>query len=615
MNIKHSFSGVSVRRLDWVFVALVLVGLVSMIQVMPTVNRTPDIDSGIFLYFGSRILHGELPYRDLWDSKPPGIFFLNALGLLLGGGSRWGVWLVEFTGITVALLAGYAFLKRSFGKMAAFFSLALMAAHLALTLEGGNLPEEYGLPFQFLIWLLWLKVMQDPEQFWPGFWMGLCAGLSSTLKQTNGGALVAPALLIGLGMVASRNWCGIRSLLGMAAGVVVVWAGWLGYFLINGIFQDFWQATVAFNAYFVGSDLITRIRALSFAVTFLPSRSPFFLIGALAWPIGILWVVMSSPAVRRVLFQPAVAWLSFIGSLVFLYNAFFRTGLSPYALKELSPYRWGLASTGVALMVLGVIWAQPSLPRRWKQALDYLPVPDPRVPVAVVGLGLLDFIIQAGLVSVSGAQYRHYLLSMLPAFSLLAAFAFCFLSDRPIGKAWLLVLLIPLAMSGVNRTMTLSKGKEDASVQTVVELLQLRLPSGAHILSWGWNARLHYLTGFPAVSRYVHQNPLFVGGFAREEDALQFLADLQKHPPEAIVYGPPKIIPLLIPEAGTSCEKLEDPDYIEWLLHQNSYLRYPKQMTITSGMRRTYRWICEHYALEPIPDLPEWQIYFIKQAP
>lgn len=614
MSMKY-YHGVAFRRLDWIYIVLVLVGLASMVQVMPTVNRTPDIDSGIFLYFGSRILHGELPYRDLWDSKPPAIFYFNALGLFVGGGSRWGVWLVELASIVVALLAGYAFLKRSFGKMAAFFSLALMAAHLALVLEGGNLPEEYGLPFQFLIWLIWLKIMQDPKHFWPGFWMGVVAGVSSTLKQTNGGALVAPALLIGLWIVITRNWRGVRSLLGMATGVVVVWAVWLVYFLVSGIIKDFWQATVAFNAYFMGSELITRIRALSFAVTFLPSRSPYFLIGVLAWLIGVLWMVMSSSTVRRVLFHPVVAWLSILGSLVFLYNAFFRTGLSPYTLEELSPYRWGLASIGAILMLLGVVWAQPPLLKWGRRALDHLSAPAPRVPVAVVGLGLLDFLVQAGLVSVSGAQYRHYLLSMFPAYSLLVAFAFCFLTDRPIGKAWLLLMIFPLAMGGVNRTVALSKGKEDASVQAVVEFLQSQLPSEAHILSWGWNARLHYLTGFPAVSRYVHQNPLFVRGFARDEDVSQFLYDLQAHPPDAIVYGPPKIIPLLIPETGTSCEKLEDPDYIDWLLHQNSYLRYPKQMTITSGMRHAFRWICDHYTLETLPNLPDWQIYFLKQAP
>ncbi|MCC6581934.1 MAG: hypothetical protein IT440_16005, partial [Phycisphaeraceae bacterium] len=56
----------------------------------------PARDGGFFLYAGSQILDGKIPYQDFWDSKGPGIFYINALGLLLGGGSRWGVWFVEF---------------------------------------------------------------------------------------------------------------------------------------------------------------------------------------------------------------------------------------------------------------------------------------------------------------------------------------------------------------------------------------------------------------------------------------------------------------------------------------------------------------------------------------
>jgi len=55
----------------------------------------PARDGGFFLYAGQQIVDGKLPYRDFWDSKGPGIFYINALGLFLGDGSRWGVWLVD----------------------------------------------------------------------------------------------------------------------------------------------------------------------------------------------------------------------------------------------------------------------------------------------------------------------------------------------------------------------------------------------------------------------------------------------------------------------------------------------------------------------------------------
>ena len=36
-------------------------------------------DQGIYALVGEGLLHGKLPYRDLWDFKPPGIFFVYAL--------------------------------------------------------------------------------------------------------------------------------------------------------------------------------------------------------------------------------------------------------------------------------------------------------------------------------------------------------------------------------------------------------------------------------------------------------------------------------------------------------------------------------------------------------
>ncbi len=59
---------------------------------LPNGIKIPNRDSGAFLYIGQRILKGDIPYRDIWDHKPPCIFFINALGLFIGRGAIWGVW-------------------------------------------------------------------------------------------------------------------------------------------------------------------------------------------------------------------------------------------------------------------------------------------------------------------------------------------------------------------------------------------------------------------------------------------------------------------------------------------------------------------------------------------
>ena len=66
-----------------------------LLPVSPLNMKFSYSDSGVFLYTGWRILNGELPYRDVWDHKPPIIFYINALGLAIANNSRWGVWLIE----------------------------------------------------------------------------------------------------------------------------------------------------------------------------------------------------------------------------------------------------------------------------------------------------------------------------------------------------------------------------------------------------------------------------------------------------------------------------------------------------------------------------------------
>jgi hypothetical protein len=56
--------------------------------------RVDELDPWLFAYYGRRLLEGARLYTDIWDNKPPGIFWLNALGLRLAGGSIWGVWLL-----------------------------------------------------------------------------------------------------------------------------------------------------------------------------------------------------------------------------------------------------------------------------------------------------------------------------------------------------------------------------------------------------------------------------------------------------------------------------------------------------------------------------------------
>lgn len=81
---------------DWIFLWILL--LILSLSILARGNPyyfEPGRDSGFFMFAGKELLRGKTLYTQIWDSKGPMIFFINALGLWLGSGSRWGLWFLE----------------------------------------------------------------------------------------------------------------------------------------------------------------------------------------------------------------------------------------------------------------------------------------------------------------------------------------------------------------------------------------------------------------------------------------------------------------------------------------------------------------------------------------
>src|SRR5688572_1635512 len=51
---------------------------------LPSIVQPAAGDQGLYLYEAQRVLAGDVPYRDVWDQKPPGIAFLYA--------ALWRIW-------------------------------------------------------------------------------------------------------------------------------------------------------------------------------------------------------------------------------------------------------------------------------------------------------------------------------------------------------------------------------------------------------------------------------------------------------------------------------------------------------------------------------------------
>ena len=233
--------------LPYLFLILLTAGVLNLAN--PLFDK-PSRDGGFFLYAGSQILNGKIPYLDFWDSKGPAIFYINALGLWLGGGSRWGVWAVEFICILGTFLILYRAISKRWGGGAALFGVTMAGLGLRVALGFGNYTEEYALLFNAVGLYLFFSIV-DTEQgknYWKYFWIGALFGLSFAFRANNIGGLFGILIAVFIFYLFKRNFVEtVKIILVTLAGFMVPLLLWTGYFALLGGAKEMIYGSITFN--------------------------------------------------------------------------------------------------------------------------------------------------------------------------------------------------------------------------------------------------------------------------------------------------------------------------------------------------------------------------------
>lgn len=208
----------------------------------------PSRDGGFFLYAGAQVLDGKIPYLDVWDNKGPAIFYINAFGLWLGGGSRWGMWAVEFLCIFGMLLILYRVLSKRWGVGAALFGATMAGLGLRVALGYGNYTEEYALLFNAVGLYLFISMVDAERNDWKYFWIGALFGLSFSFRANNIGGFFAMLFAVFLFYVFKRNFTEVLRIIFVSlAGFAVPLLLWTGYFALLGGAAEMIYGSITFN--------------------------------------------------------------------------------------------------------------------------------------------------------------------------------------------------------------------------------------------------------------------------------------------------------------------------------------------------------------------------------
>jgi 4-amino-4-deoxy-L-arabinose transferase-like glycosyltransferase len=220
---------------------------------LPTLYEPFGRDQGIFATIASGLLEGKIPYRDLWDHKPPAIYFVYALAFKLLGSEMRSIPLFDGFYTILSLLLLFKLAKDLFGRKSAYLAIFLFtilsSGIFFLGWWGRGQPEVFIL-LPLLGMIHFLKPVELKEK--PSFSLvlaGILGGIAFSFKSTIFPLLFLFSFLLlfegGMGSKGIRK--GIIKILLFFLGVIIALLPFVIFFSINRVLNDAIYSNVTFN--------------------------------------------------------------------------------------------------------------------------------------------------------------------------------------------------------------------------------------------------------------------------------------------------------------------------------------------------------------------------------
>jgi 4-amino-4-deoxy-L-arabinose transferase-like glycosyltransferase len=455
-----------------VLLALLAFLVAVLIPFSPSYFPVPTRDAGLFLYAGKIIRQGGLPYLDIWDQKPPLIFYINALGLVLGGGSAEGVYWLKVALLLAGAAIGFRAMRRSFGVIPALFGTLVWMSYRPLLTKEGNIAEEYALPLQLAALALVVSAGKDRDEWKAWLIAGTLGGLAFLLKPTLIGAMLAAmVILIAPAVRAHAYRHAARAVLVFIGGMAIPIGASILIAFAQGYLPEYWSAVVLY--------------AVSYAAVDQNSYAE-------------IWARMLS------LFQPAVLVTVGLGTIASALRILaVKRGASPPP-----------ALLGWALVALPLDACLLSLPHR-SFMYYYLAL----LPTFSVLLASLLYLVQEGWRRVVRRPAQGVLSAGGVAIAVL-------IGSLTVGR---------IAYRDIVRTGVALAAPRPNTLEPVMNYLDRTTAPDDTVLIWGAEAGANFVSGHDAPTRFVHQYFLFMPGYVTVEMISEFSREVVDNPPQVII--------------------------------------------------------------------------------
>ncbi len=209
-------------------------------------------DSAIFQIIGKYWEKGRVPYLELFDHKGPYIFLIDAIGYAITG-TKAGIMIVQIISLFTALLGIYKTAQLFFKESQSICWTFLTLGFLSLSYEGGNLTEEYVLPFLAFCTYAQLKYLFNKKEDWAhnykwGFFYGITFSVCVMTRLTNAVGLCSGILIILCIMIREKEWKNIgKNILAVLGGAMLAGIPFIIYFQAKGALYEMFYGTILQN--------------------------------------------------------------------------------------------------------------------------------------------------------------------------------------------------------------------------------------------------------------------------------------------------------------------------------------------------------------------------------
>lgn len=496
--------------------ALIVAVLVLQIRWSPRfVEMGPD--SGLFAYGGQRILQGDLLYRDVFDTKPPGVFYLDAAALWVGGETAWPLWALSAVWSAATVVGLFMVLRSVTGRTASLAAtlLFLVVLHQTGIFQGGNSTELFALVPQVLALSATVWYLRQGKGS-AVLLLGLATALAFLFKPTYIAlGLVSLGLILGKDIWEQQRRRGRRDLFLFLASFLLPLLLVGSYWFARGGLSDMVDAIFVYGSAYVRGGLSARSLYVTFRKFTESAPMAYLTMLATAGMVLVAWELRAGLRGKRPLSE---------------------------RLQPSSETDGGACADPARLILLVAFVATP---------------------------------VEWALVALSGQNFGHYFITPLPAMAVMVAFAldraWSAGSEGPRENSWRfafsglasvlftvgLVLGLVQAMPDPYQWNLLRSAPYggEARVSPLVRYIAERTSPGDGVLVWGNRPGVNFQAVRPAPSRYLFPTQILLTDGRTGARLAEFLAAIERNRPKLVAEEVVSEvgIPPLLSEAGEDC--------------------------------------------------------------